>query len=86
MRPMLSQLIEPAGRSADSPIIIRVLLGAVLLLWCASGIWTMLNWHRLYLRGQKHIHENPGAISLTAAQAAAVWLGFFAVALYFLLL
>lgn len=52
--------------------------------WCWLGLWMVLSYQRLFGYHPDDPAESPGARSFNVTQVAIVWVGVFAMAVYFL--
>lgn len=52
--------------------------------WCGLGLWMMLRYDQLFGLHPDDPAESSGARSLNVTQVSIVWVGVFAMALYFL--
>ncbi|MBK1883843.1 hypothetical protein JIN85_15605 [Luteolibacter pohnpeiensis] len=66
---------------------IWIKLGLVLflILWSLFGIWGVIRYAVLFGPHPDDPAESPGARSFGVAHVVAVWIGFFALAFYFLI-
>ena len=67
-------------------IIVKLLIVAFLIGWTALGGYLVVKYGALFGPNIDHRAETPGARSLGIAHIAAVWVGAFALAVYFLFL
>ena len=68
------------------PLIIKLLIAAFLVVWTILGGYLVVKYGALFGPNSDHRAETPGARSFGIAHIAAVWIGAFALAVYFLLL
>ena len=67
-------------------LLVKLLIAAFLVLWTLIGGYLVVKYGVLFGPHSDHRAETPGARSFGIAHIAAVWVGGFALALYFLLL
>ena len=67
-------------------ILIKLLIVAFLVGWTILGGWLVVRYGALFGPNHDHRAETPGARSFGIAHIAAVWVGAFALAIYFLFL
>jgi hypothetical protein len=65
-------------------VLIKLLLVLFLIGWSWLGLWLVLRYARLFGPHPDDPSESPGARSFGVAHIAIVWIGFFALGLYFL--
>lgn len=65
-------------------ILIKTVLALFLIAWSALGVWLLVKYAILFGPHRDDPAETPGARSFGVAHVAAIWVGFFALALYFL--
>jgi len=65
-------------------ILLKICLTVFLIAWSFFGIWMLVKYNMLFGPHRDDPAETPGARSFGVAHVASVWLGFFALALYFL--
>ncbi len=85
MNLLIAQLSLPDEGGSEVPFLIKAFIVLFLLAWSVSGIWLLANGSRIF-GSQRGLHESQAARALSSAQAAAIWFGFFAIAVYFLFL
>lgn len=66
-------------------ILLKISLTLFLIAWSAFGVWLVVKYDPLFGPHRDDPSETAGARSLGIAHVATIWLGFFALALYFLL-
>lgn len=66
--------------------LIKISLVVFLIGWSFFGIWMLVKYNVLFGPHRDDPAETPGARSFGVAHVAAVWIGFFALATYFLFL
>lgn len=67
-------------------ILIKLLIVVFLLFWLALGVWLVVRYGALFGPNADHRSETPGARSFGIAHLVAVWVGGFALAMWFLFL
>lgn len=67
-------------------ILIKIAIAAFLLAWTFIGGYLVVKYQMLFGPNHDHRSESPGARSFGVANIAAVWVGAFLLALYFLFL
>lgn len=67
-------------------ILIKLFIVAFLVGWTILGGWLVVRYGVLFGPNHDHRAETPGARSFGIAHIAAVWVGGFALAVYFLFL
>lgn len=67
-------------------ILIKILIVAFLLGWTVLGAWLVVKYGALFGPNPEHLDETPGARSFGLAHIGAVWVGAFALAVWFLFL
>lgn len=67
-------------------ILLKLLIAAFLVVWTLIGGYLVVKYGALFGPHSDHRAETPGARSFGIAHIAAVWVGAFALAVYFLLL
>lgn len=67
-------------------ILVKLALAAFLIAWTVLGGYLLVKYQVLFGPNHDHRSESPGARSFGVAHIAAVWVGTFALTLYFLLL
>lgn len=67
-------------------ILLKLLIAAFLVVWTLIGGYLVVKYGVLFGPHSDHRAETPGARSFGIAHIAAVWVGAFALAVYFLLL
>ncbi len=67
-------------------VLIKFLIVVFLFGWVALGVWLIVKYGALFGPNPEHRSESPGARSFGIAHIAAVWVGGFALALWFLFL
>lgn len=65
-------------------ILIKLLIIVFLLFWVALGGWLVVRYGALFGPNPDHRSETPGARSFGIAHLVAVWVGGFALAVWFL--
>ncbi len=65
-------------------ILVKTLIVFFLLFWIALGGWLVLKYGALFGPNPEHAGETPGARSFGIAHIVAVWVGGFALAVWFL--
>jgi hypothetical protein len=68
------------------PLPIKLLIVVFLAGWTVLGAWLVARYGLLFGPDPDHRHETPGARSFGITHIAAVWVGAFALALWFLFL
>jgi hypothetical protein len=66
--------------------LVKSFLVLFLIGWSFFGIWMLVKYNVLFGPHRDDPAETPGARSFGVAHVAAVWIGFFALAAYFLFL
>ena len=66
--------------------LIKSLLALFLIGWSIFGVWMLVKFNMLFGPHRDDPAETPGARSFGVAHVTAIWIGFFALALYFLFL
>ena len=66
--------------------LVKTLLTLFLIGWSIFGVWMLVKFNLLFGPHKDDPAETPGARSFGVAHVAAVWIGFFVLALYFLFL
>jgi len=83
-------LSEPPGRarvgSSAMPIVIKLIIVAFLIGWTILGGWLIVKYGALFGPHHDHRAETPGARSFGLAHIGAVWVGAFALGIWFLCL
>ena len=83
-------LSEPSrpGRVGSSamPIVIKLIIVAFLIGWTILGGWLIVRYGALFGPHHDHRAETPGARSFGLAHIGAVWVGAFALGVWFLCL
>ncbi|WP_035611228.1 hypothetical protein [Haloferula sp. BvORR071] len=67
-------------------LLIKLLIAAFLVFWTFVGGWLVVKHGALFGPHADHRAETPGARSFGLAHIGAVWVGAFALAVYFLFL
>lgn len=67
-------------------ILIKLIIAAFLVAWSLLGGWLVVKYGALFGPHHDHRSETPGARSFGIAHIAAVWVGTFALAVWFLFL
>lgn len=67
-------------------ILIKLLIVVFLLFWLALGVWLVVRYGALFGPNPDHRSETPGARSFGIAHIVAVWVGAFALGMWFLFL
>lgn len=67
-------------------LLVKLLIAAFLVVWTLIGGYLVVKYGVLFGPHSDHRAETPGARSFGIAHIAAVWVGGFVLALYFLLL
>lgn len=67
-------------------IFIKILIALSLLAWIALGIWMVIRSVLLFGPDRENPSESPGARSLGGVHIISIWVGFFALGVYFLFL
>ena len=67
-------------------LLIKLLILVFLVAWSVLGAWLVAKYELLFGPNPDHGDESPGARSLGIAHIAAVWVGAFALAIWFLFL
>lgn len=65
-------------------VVIKLAIVVFLIGWIALGGWLVMKYGALFGPNPEHGAESPGARSFGVAHIAAVWVGGFALAAYFL--
>lgn len=65
-------------------VLIKTALAIFLVFWTIFGVWILVKYNLLFGPHRDDPAETPGARSFGVAHVAAVWIGFFVLALYFL--
>jgi hypothetical protein len=68
------------------PVIIKILIVAFLIAWTVLGGWLVVRYGALFGPNPEHADETPGARSFGLAHIGAVWVGAFALGVWFLCL
>lgn len=66
-------------------ILVKIFLGLFLVFWSGVGIWLLVKYENIFGFHADDPSETPGARTLNMTQVWSCWLGFFLIALYFLL-
>lgn len=66
--------------------LVKTLLTLFLIGWTFFGLWMLVKFNVLFGPHRDDPAETPGARSFGVAHVAAVWIGFFVLAAYFLFL
>jgi hypothetical protein len=67
-------------------LLVKLLIAAFLVFWTFVGGWLVVKYAVLFGPHSDHRAETPGARSFGLAHIGAVWIGAFALAVYFLFL
>jgi hypothetical protein len=67
-------------------LLVKLLIAAFLIAWTFLGGYLVVKYGALFGPHHDHRAETPGARSFGIAHIAAVWVGAFVLAIYFLLL
>jgi len=67
-------------------ILIKLIIVAFLISWTTLGGYLLVKYGALFGPNPDHRDETPGARSFGVAHIAAVWVGGFSLAVYFLLM
>ena len=67
-------------------LLVKLLIAAFLVVWTLIGGYLVVKYGVLFGPHSDHRAETPGARSFGIAHLAAVWVGAFVLAIYFLLL
>jgi hypothetical protein len=67
-------------------LLIKLLIAAFLIAWTILGGWLVVKYGALFGPNPDHRDETPGARSFGIAHIAAVWVGAFALGVWFLFL
>ena len=65
-------------------IIFKAFLVVFLLIWIGAGVAMMVNYDKWFGLRRDEPWESPGARSLSFAHIGSIWLGFFALGVWFL--
>jgi hypothetical protein len=72
--------------SSAMPLVIKLLIVAFLIFWTFVGGWLVVKYGALFGPHHDHRAETPGARSFGLAHIGAVWVGGFALGVWFLCL
>lgn len=72
--------------SSAMPLVIKLLIVAFLIFWTILGGWLVVKYGALFGPHHDHRAETPGARSFGLAHIGAVWIGAFALGVWFLCL
>ena len=72
--------------SSAMPLVIKLLIVAFLIFWTILGGWLVVKYGALFGPHHDHRAETPGARSFGLAHIGAVWIGAFALGVWFLFL
>lgn len=66
-------------------VVLKTFIVLMLLTWSILGVWLVVRYNLLFGPHRDDPAETPGARSFGVAHIAAVWIGGFALGVYFLL-
>ena len=72
--------------SSAMPLVIKLIIVAFLVFWTLLGGWLVVKYGALFGPHHDHRAETPGARSFGLAHIGAVWVGAFALGIWFLFL
>lgn len=72
--------------SSAMPLVIKLIIVAFLIFWTFVGGWLIVKYGALFGPHHDHRAETPGARSFGLAHIGAVWVGAFALGVWFLCL
>lgn len=72
--------------SSAMPLVIKLIIVAFLVFWSLLGGWLVVKYGALFGPHHDHRAETPGARSFGLAHIGAVWVGAFALGIWFLCL
>jgi hypothetical protein len=72
--------------SSAMPLVIKLIIVAFLIFWTFVGGWLIVKYGALFGPHHDHRAETPGARSFGLAHIGAVWVGAFALGIWFLFL
>jgi hypothetical protein len=72
--------------SSAMPLVIKLIIVAFLIFWTILGGWLVVKYGELFGPHHDHRAETPGARTFGLAHIGAVWVGAFALGIWFLFL